>query len=568
MSGRSITEQRRAGVLAHLSSLPGGPGNGDLGAHSRYFVDWLANCGFSVWQMLPLGPTHEDLCPYQCLSVHAADPGFIDLQQLVEAGYLSAEQAQAPTDLSRNELLNWRYQRLRDARAGFVARNGQDGKGQAQIEGQAQGDGKGQAQWDGKGQAQSEEEEGQAQPEGQAQEGRGQAQREGQAQTGAQPEGQAPPPETNSELRELRQFRACHSHWLEDYALYMALRRENEFRPWWEWPQPLRDRQPQALEEARERLGEELNQVVFEQFIFFRQWAALRAYAAERGVLLFGDMPIFVAHDSAEVWAQREYFDLGADGQPLSVAGVPPDYFAADGQRWGNPHYNWQRMAEDGFKWWLQRLETQLELFDFVRLDHFRGLAAYWSIPVEAETARDGHWEPAPGHDLLTAVAQRFGQIPLVAEDLGIITDDVVALREQFALPGMKVLQFAFDSDSSNPYLPHNHTADSVVYTGTHDNDTTMGWYADLEPWVAERMYTYLGHPNEPMPWPLVRASLASVSGLAILPLQDLLALGSDHRMNIPGVAEGNWRWRFEWEWLPDDLSGWLWGLNHLYGRV
>ncbi|BAU56989.1 4-alpha-glucanotransferase [Halorhodospira halochloris] len=499
--------------------MPGGPGNGDLGAHSRYFVDWLANCGFSVWQMLPLGPTHEDLCPYQCLSVHAADPGFIDLQQLVEAGYLSAEQAIPPTDLSRSELLNWRYQRLRDARAGFVARHGQNGKGQAQGE------------------------EGQAPP-------------------------PPPPPETNSELRELRQFRACHSHWLEDYALYMALRRENEFRPWWEWPQPLRDRQPQALEEARERLGEELNQVVFEQFIFFRQWAALRAYAAEKGVLLFGDMPIFVAHDSAEVWAQREYFDLGADGQPLSVAGVPPDYFAADGQRWGNPHYNWQRMAEDGFKWWLQRLETQLELFDFVRLDHFRGLAAYWSIPVEAETARDGHWEPAPGHDLLSAVAQRFGQIPLVAEDLGIITDDVVALREQFALPGMKVLQFAFDSDSANPYLPHNHTADSVVYTGTHDNDTTMGWYADLEPWVTERMHSYLGHPNEPMPWPLVRASLASVSGLAILPLQDLLALGSDHRMNIPGVAEGNWRWRFEWEWLPDDLSGWLWELNYLYGRV
>lgn len=507
MTGQWLSERRQAGVLAHLSALPGAPGNGDLGEHARYFVDWLAAGGFSVWQMLPLGPTHEDLCPYQCLSVHAGDPGFIDLQALVEAGYLTAEQARLPPGLTRLEILEWRYERLRAARLGSLA------TAEAGDDGGADG---------GSG---------------------------------------------GGKDHELNQFRARHCNWLEDYALYMALRRETGGKPWWEWSAELRDRQPQALAQAREHLTEEIEQVVFEQFLFFQQWAQLRAYANARGVRLFGDMPIFVAHDSAEVWAQREFFDLGEDGQPHSVAGVPPDYFAADGQRWGNPHYDWQQMAADGFSWWLGRLATQLELFDFVRLDHFRGLSAFWSIPVEAETARDGHWESAPGYDLLSAIEQRFGRIPLVAEDLGIITDDVVALREYFALPGMKVLQFAFDSDSANPYLPHNHIPASVVYTGTHDNDTTMGWYQAMEPWVEQRMWAYLGHPGESMPWPLIRAALASVAGLAVLPMQDLLSLGSEHRMNIPGVAEGNWRWRFEWEWVPADLSDSLNELNRLYGR-
>lgn len=492
-----LSERRRAGVLAHLSSLPGAPGNGDLGEGARRFVDWLVAGGFSVWQMLPLGPTHEDLCPYQCLSVHAGDPGFIDLQALVEAGYLRAEQAQAPPGLSRAEVLEWRHDRLRQARAGFMARSA----------------------------------------------------------------------EFEHDHRQLVEFRAERANWLEDFALYMALRRESHGLPWWQWPVPLRDRQAAALEQARERLAAEVEQVVFEQFLFFRQWAALRSYANARGVVLFGDMPIFVAHDSAEVWARRECFDLDDEGQPQTVAGVPPDYFAADGQRWGNPHYAWQRMAADGFSWWLERLATQLELFDFVRLDHFRGLAAFWSIPVTAQTARDGHWEPAPGYELLAAIRQHFGRIPLVAEDLGIITDDVVALRDHFALPGMKVLQFAFDSDAANPYLPHNHQPGSVVYTGTHDNDTTLGWYDGLEPWVVERLQSYLGHPGEPMPWPLIRAALASVAGLAVVPMQDLLALGAEHRMNVPGVAEGNWRWRFEWEWVPAELSGWLRGVNQLYGR-
>ncbi|MBK1734164.1 4-alpha-glucanotransferase [Halorhodospira abdelmalekii] len=513
MSGEGDLAQRRSGVLVHLSSLPGERGNGDLGRHARDFIDWLARSGFTIWQMLPLGPTHDDLCPYQCLSVHAGDPGFIDLDALVDAGYLNAQQLRmnATEAASRESLRAWRQRCLQEAYAGFMARDQGD-----------QGD---------------------------------------QGRPGDQDEQAA------AAHRALATFREQHRHWLEDYALYMALRCEQQSAPWWEWPAPLRDRQPEALDAARERLAEAIGQIVFEQYLFFEQWAALRDHARTQGVQLFGDMPIFVAHDSAEVWAHRDCFDLNADGHPQTVAGVPPDYFSADGQRWGNPHYDWQQMAADGFRWWLERLATQLELFDFLRLDHFRGLAAYWSIPVTAATARDGHWVPAPGDELLEAIRARFGAIPLVAEDLGVITDDVVALRERYALPGMKVLQFAFDSDAANPYLPHRHEPASVVYTGTHDNDTTLGWYQQLDAHVSERLHAYLGYPQEPMPWPLIRSALASVATMAVVPMQDLLALDSTHRMNVPGVAEGNWRWRFEWEWLPAGLDEQLLAMNRLYGR-
>ena len=305
----------------------------------------------------------------------------------------------------------------------------------------------------------------------------------------------------------------------------------------------------------------------FEQFAFARQRQALRAYAAAHGVLLFGDMPIFVAHDSVDVWTHRDHFALDDAGQPLAVAGVPPDCFSATGQRWGNPLYDWERMRADGFRWWIARLTTEFRRFDLVRVDHFRGFEAHWEIPAAEPMADRGRWVDVPGEALFDALLAHFGALSLVAEDLGFITPTVHALRERYGFPGMRVLQFAFDGGTDNPYLPHNHSVNSVVYTGTHDNDTTLAWFQGLAPDRQQYVVDYLGHPGEPMPQPLIRAALASVARLAMLPMQDVLMLGPGHRMNIPGTASGNWRWRFEWEQVTPDRIELLRRLVEVYGR-
>ena len=363
-------------------------------------------------------------------------------------------------------------------------------------------------------------------------------------------------------------FCRAQADWLEDYALYQVLRAEQGERAWIDWPVPLRDRHPAALAEVRERRAGALEAVRFGQFLFFEQWRRLHQYASERDVLLFGDLPIFVAYDSADVWAHPDLFRLDAEGRLEVVAGVPPDYFSATGQRWGNPLYRWERMAETGFDWWVRRFEVQETLFDLIRVDHFRGFEACWEIPATDATAVGGRWVPAPGAELFRILKARLGRLPLVAEDLGTITPEVVALREAFGLPGMKVLQFAFSGGADNPYLSHNHEPLMVVYTGTHDNDTTLGWYQGLDPATRAVVDDYLGRPGEAMPWPLIRAALRSVCRLAVVPMQDVLALGSEHRMNHPGVAEGNWQWRFQWDWLPADLADRLHHLARLYGRA
>lgn len=476
---------RRAGLLLHPTSLPGPQPRGDLGREAHNFIDFLAAAGMGVWQMLPLGPTHEDLSPYQCTSVHAGDPQLISLAALVDDGWLDAKDARRSSEeaLAIAHVI-FREQADSEARQAFDA------------------------------------------------------------------------------------FRNTHAAWLPDFALYQALREAQGGRSWTDWPAPLRDRDPAALKAARHELAGRIEGVAFEQFLFFRQWQALRAHARAAGIRLFGDMPIFVAHDSAEVWAHREYFLLDDEGRPTVVAGVPPDYFSETGQRWGNPLYDWARMQADGFAWWVERLRTQRELFDLIRIDHFRGFEAYWEIPAEAETAIDGRWVHAPGRALFARLREVFGELPLVAEDLGTITPEVEALRREFGLPGMKILQFAFGGGADNPYLPHWHERLSVVYTGTHDNDTTLGWYASVPAEVQAHVQAYLGHPGEAMPWPLIRAALASVAALAVVPMQDVLALDSAHRMNRPGEAEGNWRWRFEWKMVPGDLAKRLHGLNALYGRL
>jgi 4-alpha-glucanotransferase len=372
---------------------------------------------------------------------------------------------------------------------------------------------------------------------------------------------------TEADRADLKAFLKQNAYWLENYALFGAIHSELQ-AGWWNWPEPLRDRHPHALNDARARLADSIEYIKYEQFLFFTQWMELRGYANDRGVLLFGDMPIFVAHDSAEVWATPETFDLNPDGTARVVAGVPPDYFSETGQRWGNPLYQWERMREDKFGFWIDRMRTQLRLFDMIRIDHFRGFESYWEIPAEEDVAVNGTWVKADGDALFRRLRRVFGALPLVAEDLGIITPEVDALRTNHGLPGMKVLQFAFSGGPDNPYLPFRHGIDSVVYTGTHDNDTTLGWYLSLDDKSRAHVDEYLGRPKEPMPWPLIRSALASSSRLAIVPMQDLLGLDGEHRMNLPGTSTGNWQWRFSWDQVEEDLAGRIKRRVLMYGRA
>ncbi len=449
-----VLDRRRAGVLLHPTSLPG---RGAFGAAGRIFIDWLAEGGFSVWQMLPLGPVGIDGSPYWVSADAAFNTALIDPDEAVDPGSAPAE---------------------------FAA------------------------------------------------------------------------------------FCESSAGWLEDYALFAALSRAQGSACWRQWPRELRDRDAAALAAARVASAAAMHSLRAAQWNAHRQWQRLRAHAHHRGVRLFGDLPIYVAPDSVATWAQRGQFQLNADGHPASVAGVPPDYFSADGQLWGNPLYDWAQAERDGFAYWKTRLGLQLQRFDLLRIDHFRGLAGYWSVPAGALTAREGQWQPGPGAKLMEALRAELPDMPLVAEDLGVITPDVDALRHDFHLPGMRVLQFGFDGSPTNPHLPHNFAHDTVAYTGTHDNDTTLGWYRSLDTHTAALVNAYLGIAATAMPQALWRAANASVAQLAMLPLQDALALGSEARLNVPGTAAGNWRWRLPDAPLSAELATSLRGLNQLYGRI
>lgn len=355
--------------------------------------------------------------------------------------------------------------------------------------------------------------------------------------------------------------------WLDDFSLFVALRTEFSAQCWNQWPEGLKERKPSAIKEARIRLALAIEIIQFEQFIFYTQWMALKTYANEHNVLLFGDIPIFVSYDSSDVWANRSVFKLDKKGEMSVVAGVPPDYFSVTGQRWGNPHYNWVFLKRTQFSWWNERMRSQLEMFDILRIDHFRGFEAAWEIPANEDTAINGEWVKAPGKALLSALKKEFGNIPLIAEDLGIITEEVDALRTGFNLPGMKILQFAFGDNDSNPYLPHNYDLNTVVYTGTHDNDTTLGWFNSLNDYDKGRVYNYLGHSQVSMPLLLVGTAFSSVANLAVVPMQDILELGSEDRMNIPGTTEGNWQWQFCWDQLTEDKVTRFRGLVTMFSR-
>lgn len=350
-----------------------------------------------------------------------------------------------------------------------------------------------------------------------------------------------------TDLRELEAFRHRNTAWLPDHALYSALARAHRGASWVRWEEPLRRRRPRALERARRELDEELRFHEFVQLMFHRQWRELRRHATDRGVRLLGDVPMFVAHQGSDVWAHQDLYFLERDGRASVVAGVPPDAYSATGQLWGNPLYRWARMEETGFSWWLERLSHTLERFDVVRLDHFIGFHRYWEIPAAARSAARGRFVEVPGRALFERVRQILGALPFVAEDLGIVTDAVQALRERFALPGMRVLQFGFDTDEPNDYLPHRYLKHSVVYTGTHDNDTTASWLHARGSAGASRRHRierYLGGWSAEPCWDIIRLALASVSNTAIFPLQDLLGLGGSARMNVPGTRTGNWTWR------------------------
>ena len=450
-----VFDRRRAGVLLHPTALPGE--RGAFGAAGRAFIDWLAAAGFSIWQLLPLGPVSQSRSPYWTRCDFALDAQFID-----------------PAEVADRE-------RQRAEFDAFCERNG---------------------------------------------------------------------------------------YWLEDYALFVALGEECGGAAWWDWPAPLRDRGSAALDAARKRLAPRLAQLRGEQWQAARQLTALRRYAHLREVRLLGDLPIYLAPDSATAWAQREQLQLTATGRPALLAGVPPDYFAAGGQLWGNPLYDWNQARRDRFAFWRMRLSIQLQRCDMLRLDHFRGLIGYWAVPPDAADARGGDWRAAPGRALLQALRRNWPELPLVAEDLGVITAEVETLRREFGLPGMRVLQFAFDGSPGNPHLPHHIDRDAVVYTGTHDNDTTLGWYRALDHTMRQRVDFLLRSDVVPMPEALVRAALASAAGLAVMPIQDLLGLGSEARFNTPGTTAGNWSWKLWDGALNDGLAGWCRALNQVYDRA
>jgi 4-alpha-glucanotransferase len=371
-----------------------------------------------------------------------------------------------------------------------------------------------------------------------------------------------------AERPDYQAFVADNTYWLDDYALFAALRDTHGDAAWNTWETPLVRREARALAEAATENAEDIDFHRFVQFAFWQQWSALKVAASARGIRIMGDIPIFVAHDSADVWTHQEIFLLDRDGNPTVVAGVPPDFFSASGQRWGNPLYDWGRMAETGYRWWIERFRFVLRSVDVVRIDHFRGFEAYWEVPATEETAANGRWVQGPGQAFFDAVSADLGPLPVVVEDLGLITRSVDDLREALRFPGMKVLQFAFGDDAANPYLPHNYDWNCVVYSGTHDNDTTEGWFASLPEGQRTHIVRYVGDGVEPISRAIMRLALGSVARTAIVPLQDVLGLGSDARMNVPGWGTGNWGWRATSEQIDVKHAAWLRSMTELYGRA
>jgi len=504
--------ERCSGILLHIASLPAAHGIGDLGDSAHEFADFLAAAGQKIWQVLPLSPTGYGDSPYQCFSAFAGNPLFIDLLNLQEQGRLESDDLavapQLPDDfVDYGRVIAFKKALLRKAAQNFFINAN----------------------------------------------------------------------EADSSAFET--FCRNSATWLDDYALFMAGKDFHNGSVWTDWDSGLRKRDPDALEHWRQKLLPEMKIHQFAQFEFFRQWAKLKDRCRQSGIRIMGDIPIYVAHDSADVWAHPELFRLNERGSPTVVAGVPPDYFSSTGQLWGNPIYRWDVLERSGYRWWIDRFRRSFELFDLVRLDHFRGFEAYWEVLAGSPTAMEGKWVKGPGKALFEVLQTELKELPVVAENLGVITPEVEVIRREFGFPGMSLLQFAFGTDPQGPsFRPHNYSRELAAYTGGHDNDTTVGWWTSMgigdstrtaENIRKEREFTktYLGFESEPINWVFIRSVLASVAVIAIVPLQDILGLGSEARMNLPGTVSGNWRWRYRASSLTEEIKTRMKELTVIYDR-
>jgi 4-alpha-glucanotransferase len=495
---------RAAGILLHPTSLPSRGGVGDFGPTAYQFVDFLATARQGLWQVLPLGPLGYGNSPYSSTSAFAGNPLLISLERLADHGWLDAAKLGTPGAETTPDFASVEYDHVFAQKMPLLFEAARN------FLRTASGDPR----------------------------------------------------------RRFENFRAENAWWLEDFVLFDALRAQRKLETWNQWPQDLAHREPAALEKARQELAADIQIRSALQFAFYEQWRALRRYCSERAIRIVGDVAIFMNHDSADVWARRELFRLNDDLEPEVVAGVPPDFFSKTGQRWGNPLYRWDVMKQQGYEWWIQRLRWATQNCDYIRLDHFRGFDQFWEIPAGDATAVNGHWVDGPRDDLFLKLREALGGLPFFAEDLGYITPEVHALRDRLQIPGMAVLQFGFGDEGAHMYLPHRAEG-KVIYTGTHDNDTVAGWWhsgaAEHERRNAE---AYVGRCEDGIHWAFIRAAQCSPASLSIIPLQDVLGLGSEARMNTPSLHGGNWRWRFDPGRLTSELAGKLAHLAELSDRL
>ena len=492
--------ERSSGILLHITSLPGRFGVGSLGREAYSFIDWLIVAKQSLWQILPLGHTGYGDSPYQCYSAFAGNPVLIDIDLLIEQGWLSEDDVpdflpfnDSEVEFGRVNELKWKLVKLAASRFAEHA--------------------------------------------------------------------------SLAQKASFERFKEANCAWLDDYSFYAAVKHSFDEKPWWEWDYNIRMREHNAVFEYKNRLESQIEMFSILQYFFFSQWYDLKAYANKNGIKIVGDIPLYIAHDSSDAWCRPEIFMFDENRNPSKVAGVPPDYFSETGQLWGNPLYNWDYLKQTGFKWWIDRVKANFNLFDVLRIDHFRGLAAFWAIPFGEPTAVNGVWLSAPGKELLDAIKAEMGAIPLIAEDLGVITPDVEELRDSNMLPGMKILQFAFDSNEGNNFLPHLYPHNSVVYTGTHDNDTVIGWFEAASENDKRFVQEYFNADVNDISWSMIKLAWSSVSNIAIAPLQDILSLGSECRMNLPGKPSGYWRWRYKKEALNFDQALRLARITKIYNR-
>ena len=488
---------RASGVLLPVSSIPSKYGIGTFSKEAYEFVDFLAQAGQTYWQILPLGPTGYGDSPYQSFSTYAGNPYYIDLEQLVKAGWLTEKDLKSCDWGSHAGYVD--YEKIYQSRFEILYK--------AFL---------------------------------------------------------------NSKIEKDEEFlRFCaESEWLSDYALFMAIKDSKKGISWAEWEEDIKVRKEETLEKYRTKLKKQILFYQFQQFLFARQWSALKKYANEKGILIVGDIPIYVAFDSADTWANPELFQLDESGTPVAVAGCPPDAFSATGQLWGNPLYRWDYHKQTGYAWWMKRLAHCFALYDVVRIDHFRGFDEYYAIPFGDETAEYGHWEKGPGYELFKVMKQQLGNKSVIAEDLGFLTPSVIKLVKKTGYPGMKILQFAFDSREESDYLPHNYVPNSVVYTGTHDNNTILGWFKELNRHDRGFAKRYLNiKTNQNVTWEFIRAALASVSETAIIPMQDYLGLSGEARINMPSTLGTNWKWRMLPGQISEELATKICNMCKLYGR-